>query len=74
MEFNRLFNRFASLPVVFTEPRLNAELALNQVLPGMAFRIQLVPNAQPPIDALESVADELTAVIGGHRCPQRSKA
>jgi hypothetical protein len=45
MKFNRLLDATASFPTILSEPGLNAELALDQVLPGMAFVIHLVTYA-----------------------------
>ena len=62
MKFNRLLDAAASFPTILAEPGLNAELALDQILPGMALVIHLVTYAQSLIGADPIVISELTAV------------
>ena len=70
MKFNCFIDRFASLPVVLSESSLNTELALNQVLLGMALFIHVVMDAEPFIDADPIVIIELTTVVGNRLCPK----
>lgn len=63
MELLRRFDTPTSLPVIFTQAGLNAELALDEVLPRMTLLIHLVLNEESLVDARESRALELTAVI-----------
>ena len=49
MKFERGLDALASFPMIFADPGLNAELALDQVLPGVAFFIEVVVNAEPLI-------------------------
>ena len=49
---------------------MNAELALDQVLPGVAFFIEVMANAQALIDAGEIVADELASVVRDQLFPK----
>ena len=46
MKFDCGLDALASFPTVFADPGLNAELALDQVLPGVAFFIEVMANAQ----------------------------
>jgi hypothetical protein len=70
MKFNCLLDVAASFPTILAEPGLNTELALDQILPGMAFIIHLVTYAQSLIGADPIVISELTAVIGDDVFPQ----
>src|SRR5262245_66565132 len=56
--------------MIFPDARLDAELALDQILPGMPFLIHLMANSQATIYAREIVADELTAMIGNDLFPE----
>src|SRR5262245_19505091 len=70
MKFDRLFDGAASFSTILAEPGLNAELAPDQILPGMAFVIHLVTYAQSLIGSDPIVISELTAVIGDDFLPQ----
>lgn len=70
MKFDRLFNAATSFPVIFAKSSLNSKLTLDQILPGMPFVVHVVTNAEPLIDALEIVADELASMIGDYFFPQ----
>src|SRR4051794_35430136 len=56
MELDGFINCAASLPMILAHPGLDAELALDQVLPRMPFLIHLVVDEQAAVDSLESVA------------------
>ena len=62
--------RLHRLPMIFAKPGLNPEIALNQILPGLAFVIHLMTDAQSFIDADPIVISELATMIGDDFFPK----
>jgi hypothetical protein len=42
MKLDRGLDALASFPMIFADPRLNTEMALNQILPGVALLIHVI--------------------------------
>src|SRR5262249_8897813 len=64
VKLDRGLDALASFPIIFAHPGLNTEMALDQILPGVALLVHVMANAQPLIDAREIVTDELAAMVG----------